>query len=128
MKDFLKRDLTPYVIGGFIILLIISIFLNINKPLRYTMSVSDNPTINQPITVEFEVEKQMTKYSPTSFEVELTHKYNSNETYSFTLEPYDDGLYEFIFTPSYSSDYLVKLTLRTDTGVQHFTETITVGQ
>ncbi len=128
MKDFLKRDLTPYVISGFLILLIISIFLNINKPLRYTMSVSDNPTINQPVTVEFEVEKQMTKYSPASFEVELTHKYNSNETYSFTLEPYDEGLYEFIFTPGYSSDYLVKLTLRTDTGVQHFTETITVGQ
>lgn len=128
MRDFLKRDLTPYVIGGFIVLLIISIVFNYNRPLSYTMTTSDKPTVDQPVTVDFEVEKRMAHYSPDTFTVELTHKYNSNETYTFELSPYEPGYYEFIFTPSYSGDYLVKLTLSIDGTTQYFTESISVEQ
>lgn len=128
MKDFLKRDLTPYVIGGFLILLVLSIFLNYNKPLTYTMTTSANPTVDKPVTVSFEVEKRMAHYSPDTFTVELTNKYNSNDTYTFDLNPYENGYYEFIFTPSYSGDYLVKLTLSIDGTTQYFTEAINVKQ
>ncbi len=128
MRDFLKRDLTPYVIGGFLIILLLSLFLNYNKPLTYTMTTSATPTVDQPVTVDFEVEKRMAHYSPDTFKVELTHKYNSNDTYSFVLEPYQAGHYEFIFTPGYSGDYLVKLTLNFEGVTQYFSETISVEQ
>lgn len=128
MRDFFKRDFTPYVIGGFLILLVISIAISYRKPLTYQMSVSDTPTVDKPVTVDFEVEKQMAHYSPKTFTVELTHKYNSNETYTFELEPYEKGYYEFIFTPSYSGDYLVKLTLDIDGTKQYFTESFYVEQ
>lgn len=128
MLKFLKRDLTPYVIGGFICILIISVLLSINKPLSYTMTTSENPTVNTPVVVNFEVEKQMAKYSPDKFTVEVTNKYNSNDTYTFTIEPYQKGEYEFIFTPSFSGDYLINLTMVFDGTKQYFPETITINQ
>lgn len=128
MRDFFKRDFTPYVIGGFLIILVLSIVLNYNKPLTYVMTVSDNPKVDNPVTVNFEVEKRMAHYSPETFTTELTHKYNSDESYSFELEPYATGEYEFIFTPHYSGDYLVKLSLNIDGTKQYFTEVITVEQ
>lgn len=128
MRDFFKRDLTPYVIGIFLFLLGLSIFLYYNKPLTYSMTTSATPTVDLPVTVDFEVEKRMAHYSPDTFTVELTHKYNSNDTYTFVLSPYQVGRYEFIFTPSYSGDYLVKLTLDFEGVTQYFTETISVEQ
>ncbi len=128
MRDFFKRDITLYVVAIFIGLLLLSVFLTYNRPLTYTMTVSDSPVINQPVTVDFEVEKNMAHYSPTSFNVELTHKYNSNDTYSFDLEPYQPGRYEFIFTPGYSGDYLVTLTLKFEGTTQYFSETINIEQ
>lgn len=128
MREFFKRDLTPYVIGGFLILLFVTFFLNYNKPLTYTMVTSEKPTVEQPVTINFEVEKRMSHYSPETFSVELTNKYNSNDTYKFELDPYQEGFYEFTFTPSYSGDYYVKLTLVFDGTKQYFTETIKVEQ
>lgn len=128
MREFFKRDFTPYVIGGFIILLVVSLFLNYNKPLSYSMTTSANPKVDKPVTVDFEVEKRMAHYSPESFTIELTNKYNSNDTYTFELEPYEAGEYEFIFTPGYSGDYFVNLTLQFDGTKQYFQETITVAQ
>lgn len=128
MREFFKRDLTPYVIGGFIIILIISVFLNYNKPLSYSMTTSSNPTVDQPVTVDFDVEKRMAHYSPDTFTVELTHKYNSNDTYTFELTPYEPGRYEFIFTPGYSGDYFVNLTLQFEGTKQYFQETINIEQ
>ncbi|WOO87113.1 hypothetical protein RZE82_08345 [Mollicutes bacterium LVI A0039] len=128
MREFFKRDFTPYVIGGFLIILVVSIFLSYNKPLTYKMTYSENPTVDSPVTVDFEVNKRMSHYSPQTFTVELTHKYNSNETYTFDLAPYEVGRYEFIFTPSYSGDYLVKLKLNIDGTTQYFNETINIQQ
>lgn len=128
MKEFLKKDITPYVIIGFLVILLISILFSYNKPLSYSMKVSSNPVVDKPVTVDFEVKNKMIRYSPQTFNVELTHKYNSNDTYSFELNPYETGRYEFIFTPSYSGDYLVKLSISIDGVKQYFTETINVGQ
>lgn len=128
MRDFLKKDITPYVIGGFVIILCISIYLSINTPLSYKMDIKTNPVVGSPVTVNFEVQKQMTHYSPQTFNIELTHKYNSNDTYKFDIDPYADGYYEIVFTPSYSGAYLVKITMEIDGKTQYFTEEISVEQ
>lgn len=128
MRNFLKKDLTPYVIVAFLVVLLISIFFSLQQPLSYTVTVSDNPTVDIPVTVDFEVQKSMSNYSPESFAIELTHKYNSNDTYTFNLDPYDQGKYEFIFTPDYSGEYLAKITMKIDGTTQYFTETININQ
>lgn len=128
MREFFKRDLTPYVIVGFLALLLITFVFNYNKPLSYKMTTSAKPTVDQPVTVGFEVEKRMAHYSPDTFSVELTNKYNSNDTYKFELDPYQEGFYEFTFTPNFSGDYLVKLKLNFDGSMQYFTESINVEQ
>lgn len=128
MRNFLKYDFTPYVIGLFLIVLSLSIFSSYNQPLTYKMQVSESAKVDSPVTVNFEIENQLAKYTPDTFTVELTHKYNSNDTYTFSLEPYRNGQYEFIFTPNYSGDYLVKLTLEIDGTTQYFTESIHINQ
>lgn len=128
MKLPFKRDVTLYVIAFFIIILIISTIINFNKPLSYNMNTYGDAKVGTPITVHFDVEKSLSKYSPDQFNVELTHKYNSNDVYTFDLTPYRIGQYEFVFTPKYSGKYLVKLTINFDGTQQYFTEEINVAQ
>ncbi len=128
MKNFFKRDITAYVVIVFILLVLISIFLKLNKPITVTLTTSDNPIVNEPVVVGIEVEKHMSHYTPDTFTIELTHKYNSNDTTTFDLAPYENGLYEFIFTPSYSGPYLLKFTIVDDGSKQYETKTLTIEQ
>ncbi len=128
MIQFLKRDITPYVLILFLILIIISFIITYGKPLTYTLETGKNNTVDKPINVDIEIEKQMARYSPEEFDIEVTHKYNADESYSFELKPYEVGEYEFIFTPKYSGEYLVKMTLTDEGNTQYFTEYITVKQ
>lgn len=128
MIKFLKKDLTPYLLIAFAIIFAISLFVSYNRPLSYSISVGDNPVVDQPVSIEIDIEKQMTAYSPEYVGVELTHKYNTNESYQFELDPYDTGKYEFIFTPRYSDTYILNLTLTSDGKSQSFSENIEIGQ
>ncbi len=128
MLKFLKKDITPYILAAFALIVIISSIVTYNRPLSYSLTISDKPTVNLPVTVDILIEKRMVDYSPTNLNVELTHKYNSNETYSFDLNAYDVGKYQFIFTPQYSGEYILTLTLDDDNTTQYFTQSITIGQ
>lgn len=128
MKNFLKLDVTPYILAIFGIIFLIAAFYSYKQPLSYELTTSATPTVETPVTISLAITKQLAPYTPEVVNITLTHKYNTDESYEFNVESYEKGKYQFMFTPHYSGDYYVSIEVTDNGKSQVFNDTININQ
>ncbi len=121
-----KQKIRIYIIAIISFGLIAASFYNFHNPLSVDIQTSSNPKVDNAISININTSMHLKPYSFESIDVNIAHKYNSNEQISFTVSPYEEGKYQIIYVPNYTGEYLINVEIKDDSNSQLFQSSFVV--